>query len=221
MVATFCWYAGQGKCDEIPIHGDGSQETDFVPVDAVVEALVASKGQQEAFRRRDVKGTVFSVKTLAETVCEADRRREYPTLQAEYEFFARMTLPEQRPVREYPLHSSPTGAFQELLHGDEAVFGQLSLCTIAPLETRGGHHHLHKEEWFCVLQGRMALDFYNPDGTYRLTQLLEADRQRFVHVPPPYPHVVRNVGAGEVMFIIMCNEVFDPEDPDTYALALS
>ncbi len=42
-----------------------------------------------------------------------------------------------------------------------------------------------------------------------------------MHVPPPYPHVIRNVGAGEVMFLIMCNEVFDPEDPDTYALALS
>ena len=220
VVATFCWYAAQGRGGEIPMHGDGSQETDYVPVDEVVKALLGARKQREALTKQDVKGKTFSVKGLAETICDPAKRQKYPTLQTEYDFYAGATLPEQKGVRGYPLHSNPTGSFQELLHNDEAVFGQLSLCAIAAQATRGGHHHLHKEEWFCVLKGRMALDFYNPDGTYRLTQLLEGERRRFMHIPPPYPHVVRNIGADEVQFIIMCNEVFDAANPDTYALAL-
>ncbi len=94
---------------------------------------------------------------------------------------------------------------------------------IVPLtfDERGGHYHLHKEEWFCVVEGRMALDFFARSGEYVLTQLLEAEHPRFVHVPPPYYHVVRNVGPGEVKFLIVANEAFDPENPDTHALPVS
>jgi UDP-2-acetamido-2,6-beta-L-arabino-hexul-4-ose reductase len=138
VVATFCWYAANEMCDQIPIHGDGTQKTDFVPVDTVIEALIACKGQQEDYSRQDVKGKVFSVKELADVICDSGKRSKYPALQAEYEFFANTTLPEQKPVRQYPLHSSASGSFQELLHDDEAAFGQLSICTIAPFDVRGG-----------------------------------------------------------------------------------
>ncbi len=218
VVATFCWYAAQGMCDQMPIHGDGSQEIEFVPVDTVVEALIDSSNQQQSYEKREVGGETFSVRKLADVVCDPGRRSKYPCLQAEYEFFARAALPEQKPVGQYPLHSSPTGSFQELLHRDEAVFGQLSICTIAPFCMRGGHYHLRKQEWFCVVKGEMALDFYNRDGSYRLTQLLQASRRQFTHVPPPYPHVVRNIGAEEVQFLVVCNEAFDANDPDTYSL---
>jgi UDP-2-acetamido-2,6-beta-L-arabino-hexul-4-ose reductase len=221
VVATFCWYAAAGRCGELPIHGDGSQVVEFVPVGEVVEILSACLDQVETLRRAEISGREFSVRELGETISDPKKRAAHPALEAQYQSYRRARLIGQNEVRSYPIHSRDSGSFQELLHDDEARFGQLSFCTIAPFDERGGHYHLHKEEWFCVVQGRMALDFFTKSGEYVLTQLLEADHPRFVHVPPPYYHVVRNVGSGEVRFLIVANEVFDPGNPDTHVLPFS
>ncbi len=218
VVATFCFYAANRMNDRITIHGDGSQIIALIPINQAVETLFECLGQKESLNRRDVAGEVFSVRELLDAICDPDRRREYPALQAQYEFYADATLPEQKPVRQYPVHENPAGSFQELLHEDEAAFGQLSICAIAPRSTRGGHYHRHKEEWFCMVTGEMALDFYNPDGTYRLTQLLSAEHRRFVHVPPPYPHAVRNLGSETAEFLLVASEVFDVNNPDTHGI---
>ena len=221
VVATFCWYAAAGRGEELPIHGDGSQVVEFVPVGEVVEILCSSLDQTEPLHREEISGQEFSVRELGETITDPEKRAAHATLEAQVESYRNARLTGQKGVRSYPIHTRESGSFQELLHDDEAVFGQLSVCTIAPRDERGGHYHLHKEEWFCVLQGRMALDFFTRDGDYVLTQLLEAEHPRFVHVPPPYYHVVRNVGHGEVEFLIVANEVFDPNDPDTFVLPVS
>jgi UDP-2-acetamido-2,6-beta-L-arabino-hexul-4-ose reductase len=221
VVATFCWYAAAGRGGELPIHGDGSQTVEFVFVGEVVEVLSSSLEQVEPLRRAEIPGEAFSVRELGETITDPERRAAHPALEAQYESYRNARLTGQKEVRSYPIHSRDSGSFQELLHDDEALFGQLSVCTIAPFDERGGHYHLHKEEWFCVLQGRMALDFFTKSGEYVLTQLLEAEHPRFAHVPPPYYHVVRNVGPEEVKFLIVANEVFDPDDPDTHVLPFS
>ena len=216
VMGTFCWYAAKGLCDQLPIHGDGTQEVEFIPVEEVVNHLIKSIDQYEDLRRDDIRGKVFSVIGLAEVICDPEKLKDYPTLKAEYDFFKNASLPEQKETRPYPVHSSSSGSFHELLHCDEVLFGQLSICTIAPNDERGGHYHHHKEEWFCVIQGRMALDFYTEDGKYVTTQLLEAKHLKFVHIPPPYYHIVRNIGSEEVKFLIVANEVFDSENPDTF-----
>ena len=218
VVATFCWYAATGRRGELPIHGDGSQVVEFVPVGEVVEILSASLDQAEPLHQAEIPGEAFPVRELGETICDAKKRAAHPALEAQFQSYRSARLTGQKEVRSYPIHSRASGSFQELLHGDETTFGQLSICTIAPFDERGGHYHLHKEEWFCVVQGRMALDFFTKAGAYVTTQLLEAEHPRFVHVPPPYYHVVRNIGPEEVRFLIVANEVFDPEKPDTSVL---
>jgi UDP-2-acetamido-2,6-beta-L-arabino-hexul-4-ose reductase len=221
VVATFCWYAAAGRGEDLPIHGDGSQVVEFVPVGEVTDILCATLDQKEPLHRGEIPGEAFSVRELGETITDPAKRAAHAALEAQVASYRKARLTGQKEVRSYPIHSRKSGSFQELLHDDETVFGQLSLCTIAPRDERGGHYHLHKEEWFCVLQGRMALDFFTRDGEYVLTQLLESDHPRFVHVPPPYYHVVRNVGPGEVKFLIVANEVFDPENPDTFVLPVT
>jgi UDP-2-acetamido-2,6-beta-L-arabino-hexul-4-ose reductase len=218
VVATFCWYAALGRSEELPIHGDGSQVVEFVPVGEVIEILGACLDQVKPLHRAEIPGEAFSVRELGETICDAKKRAAHPALEAQYQSYRSARLTGQKEVCSYPIHSRASGSFQELLHDDETAFGQLSICTIAPFDERGGHYHLHKEEWFCVLQGRMALDFFTKAGEYVITQLLEAEHPRFVHVPPPYYHVVRNIGPEEVKFLIVANEVFDPENPDTFVL---
>ena len=220
-VATFCWYVAADRGGELPIHGDGSQVVEFVPVGEVVEILTASIEQEEPLRHSQIRGEAFSVRELGETIRDPQKRAAYPALDAQCESYRNARLIGQKAVRSYPIHSRSSGSFQELLHDDETTFGQLSICSIAPFDERGGHYHLHKEEWFCVVQGRIALDFFTQGGDYVVTQLLDAEHPQFVHIPPPYYHVVRNIGPEEVKFLIVANEVFDPKDPDTYVLPFS
>jgi UDP-2-acetamido-2,6-beta-L-arabino-hexul-4-ose reductase len=218
VVATFCWLAANNMTERIAIHGDGSQKIALIPIYQAVDALLACLGQKQSLEQRAIAGEPLALRELADVIRDPERRRQYPLLDAQYEFYADATLPEQKLVRQYPVHANAAGSFQELLHEDEAVFGQLSICAIAPFSRRGGHYHRHKEEWFCMVRGEIALDFYNPDGTYRLTQLLSAEHRRFVHVPPPYPHAVRNLGSETAEFLLVANEVFDVNDPDTHSL---
>lgn len=216
VVATFCWHEANGMGSKMPMLGDGRQKTDYIPINKVTDRLVSSQSLDSDFERIDVSGDIFSVRELAKIIHEQKKRKKYPTLQAEWEFFAKPESLPQKPVRAYPIHKVDSGSFQELVRGDEAEFGQLSLCTIEVANQRGGHYHTRKEEWFCVVQGKMALDFYTQETEYLQTQLLTAEAPRFIHIPPGYLHVVRNVGNDVVKFLIVCNEKFDPDNADTY-----
>jgi UDP-2-acetamido-2,6-beta-L-arabino-hexul-4-ose reductase len=216
VIATFCWYEASGLGDRMPIIGDGSQKADYVPIDSVIETLVHSISFADPLNRIDVTGETFSVRQLADIIHDPEKRKQHPALEASQLFFSNpQGLPQKR-VKGYPVHKNASGSFQELLHEAEVTFGQLSICTIEVGHERGGHYHTRKEEWFCVVQGRMAIDFYTPHGEYLQTQLLTADSQRFVHIPAMYLHSVRNVGSDQVKFLIVCNEKFDPADADTH-----
>ena len=74
VVATFCWYAAAGRGGELPIHGDGSQVVEFVPVGEVVEILCSSLDQAEPLRRGEIPGQAFSVRELGETITDPEKR---------------------------------------------------------------------------------------------------------------------------------------------------
>ncbi len=37
-----------------------------------------------------------------------------------------------------------------------------------------------------------------------------------VKITPGTVHAIKNVGQGEMVLIVYANEIFDPDDPDTY-----
>ena len=43
---------------------------------------------------------------------------------------------------------------------------------------------------------------------------------RVVDIPPGYTHSIENVGEGELVTLFWASEVFDPERPDTQAMAV-
>jgi UDP-2-acetamido-2,6-beta-L-arabino-hexul-4-ose reductase len=115
----------------------------------------------------------------------------------------------------YPLHQSDTGAFQELAHATDIEFGQLSLLTVAPRRTRGGHYHTHKREWFCCLHGRcyiVATDIRT--GQQRSITLCD-DNREFVIVNPYEAHTILNPHDQECELLIICNEEYNVENTDT------
>ncbi len=115
----------------------------------------------------------------------------------------------------YPLHENDTGSFQELAHASDVEFGQLSLLTVAPRRTRGGHYHTCKKEWFCCLHGRCYIVCTDVRTGKQRSIVLDEHSKEFVIVNPYEAHIILNPHDRECELLIICNEEYDPENPDT------
>ena len=115
----------------------------------------------------------------------------------------------------YPLHQNDTGSFQELAHASDVELGQLSLLTITPRRTRGGHYHTRKKEWFCCLHGRCYIVATDVRTGQQRSITLKDDNREFVIVNPYEEHTVLNPHDQECELLIICNEEYDPDDTDT------
>lgn len=116
----------------------------------------------------------------------------------------------------YPLHLNDTGSFQELAHASNGIeFGQLSLLTVAPRRTRGGHYHTHKKEWFCCLRGQCCIVATEVGTGQWRSLVLSADKREFIAINPYEAHTVLNNSDQECELLVICDKVYDPENPDT------
>ena len=115
----------------------------------------------------------------------------------------------------YPLHQNETGSFQELAHASDVEFGQLSLLTVAPRRTRGGHYHTHKREWFCCLHGRCYIIATDVRTGEQRSVILEDSNREFRIVNPYEAHVVLNPSDRECDLLVISSEEYDLEDTDT------
>jgi len=114
----------------------------------------------------------------------------------------------------YPVHESPTGAFQELARKKDITFGQLSYLVIKPNCSRGNHYHKRKEEWFCCLHGKCELILTDARNNESRNMILDRE---FVKINPFENHVLRNLSEEEACeVLIIISEEFDPNNPDTY-----
>jgi len=115
----------------------------------------------------------------------------------------------------YPLHQNETGSFQELAHASEVEFGQLSMLTVKPGCSRGGHYHTHKKEWFCCMHGECYLVTTSTNNEQQRGIALSEASRKFVLVEPYEVHTIMNTHNHECELLIICSEEFDPDNPDT------
>ena len=106
------------------------------------------------------------------------------------------------------------GNFVELMHTDD--FGQVSSSIVLPGITRGNHYHHTKMEKFIVVKGKAKINFRRIDETKITSYEVNGDSITIVTIPPGYTHNIQNVGEEDVVYILWCNEKFDPQHPDTY-----
>jgi UDP-2-acetamido-2,6-beta-L-arabino-hexul-4-ose reductase len=95
--------------------------------------------------------------------------------------------------------------------------GQSFMSTTFPGITRGNHFHLGKVERFLVLQGEAII---------RIRKILtdKVDEFRvsgaspsFVDIPSLHTHSIENVGKENLLTFFWTNELFNAENPDTFA----
>src|SRR3989344_4792119 len=96
--------------------------------------------------------------------------------------------------------------------------GQVSYSTTKKRGiVRGNHYHTHKIELFCVIEGEAKIRLRNRETNEVKEYLVSGEKPEIVEMTPNWTHNIENVGEGEMKLLILANEIFDPEHPDTFA----
>lgn len=116
-------------------------------------------------------------------------------------------------------HEDPRGRFVEMLKTPTS--GQFSYFTAHPGVTRGGHYHHSKTEKFLVIKGKALFKFRNIITNEYYELITTGDNPQVVDTATGWTHDITNIGDDEMIVMLWANEIFDPNNPDTYASPLN
>ena len=126
-------------------------------------------------------------------------------------------LPYEKTSFALKMNVDERGSFTELVHTLNA--GQVSINISKPGITKGQHWHNTKFEQFIVVKGHGLIQQRNlndPDGKV-LEWEVSGDKIEAVHMLPGYTHNIINLSDTEDLVTVMyCNEIFNPNKPDTF-----
>ena len=236
-VATFC----NAFANDLPCTvNDPSVELELLYIDDLVDEMIcALQGKEhhcefdgvETVLREDghyCAATVTHKVTLGEIVellkSFADQPRTLMIPEIPAGSFAKKLystylsyLPYEKAAFDLKMNVDERGSFTELVHTLSS--GQVSINISKPGITKGQHWHNTKFEQFIVVAGHGLIQQRNlndPEGKV-LEWEVSGDKIQAVHMLPGYTHNIINLSETEDLVTVMyCNEVFNPERPDTF-----
>ena len=124
-------------------------------------------------------------------------------------------LPKEKVAFPLKMNVDDRGSFTELVHTLNA--GQVSINISKPGITKGQHWHNTKWEFFIVVAGHGLIQ-ERKLGTDEVIEFeVSGDNIQCIHMLPGYTHNIINLSETENLVTVMyCNEIFDPNKPDTY-----
>lgn len=234
-IATFC----NNIANDLPIKvNDPSVELEVLYIDDLVEEMIlALKGQEHrcefnalvvlpSSEGRYCYCPVTHRVTLGEIVDLLYRFREIPqTLmipEIPADSFAKRLLstylsylPKEKAVFDLKMNTDQRGSFTELVHTLNC--GQVSINIIKPGITKGQHWHHTKWEQFIVVSGHGLIQMRKEGSDEIIEYEVSGDRIQSVIMLPGYTHNIINLSdSRDLVTVMYCNEIFDPERPDTY-----
>ena len=236
-VATFC----NAFANDLPYTvNDPSVELELLYIDDLVDEMISAlKGEEhhcefegvETVLREDGRycaATVTHKVTLGEIVellkSFADQPRTLMIPEIPSGSFAKKLystylsyLPYEKAAFDLKMNVDERGSFTELVH--TLSCGQVSINISKPGITKGQHWHNTKFEQFIVVAGHGLIQQRNlndPEGKV-LEWDVDGSRIQAVHMLPGYTHNIINLSETEDLVTVMyCNEVFNPDKPDTF-----
>ena len=220
-VATFCHNISQG----LPIQiNDPNAQINLVYIDDVITSfLMVLDGQleQSGFVEIEQQYRVSVGELAGQIKAFKDSRDNLITedvgsglVRALYSTYVSYLEPKQFSYT-VPKYGDERGVFVEMLKTKGA--GQFSFFTAHPGITRGGHYHHSKTEKFLVIKGKACFRFRHmfTDEFYELNT--DGEQPEIVETVTGWTHDITNVGDDEMVVMLWANEIFDRENPDTYA----
>lgn len=124
-------------------------------------------------------------------------------------------LPKEKAIFDLKMNEDPRGSFTELVHTLNC--GQVSINISKPGITKGQHWHNSKWEQFIVVSGHGLIQMRKEGSDEVIEYEVSGDRIQSVIMLPGYTHNIINLSQTEDLVTVMyCNEVFNPERSDTY-----
>lgn len=124
-------------------------------------------------------------------------------------------LPKEKAIFDLKMNEDQRGSFTELVHTLNC--GQVSINISKPGITKGQHWHNSKWEQFIVVSGHGLIQMRKEGSDEVIEYEVSGDRIQSVIMLPGYTHNIINLSHTEDLVTVMyCNEVFNPERPDTY-----
>jgi UDP-2-acetamido-2,6-beta-L-arabino-hexul-4-ose reductase len=108
------------------------------------------------------------------------------------------------------------GKLIEIFKFHEPAVGQIFYSTTKPGIVRGNHYHLRKKEYFCVIEGKAKIRLRNRNNNEIEESDVSGDAPEIIEMKINWTHNIQNVGNGEMKLLVWANEVFNPDDPDTF-----
>lgn len=124
-------------------------------------------------------------------------------------------LPTDKFAYSLKMNCDERGSFTELVHTEDC--GQVSINISRPGITKGQHWHNSKWELFIVVQGHGLIQERNINTGEIVEFEVSGDKIEAVHMIPGWTHNIINLSETENLVTVMtCNEVFNPNHPDTF-----
>lgn len=124
-------------------------------------------------------------------------------------------LPKEKFKYDLQMNADDRGSFTELLHTQDC--GQVSINISKPGITKGQHWHNSKWEIFIVVAGHGLIQERNINTGELVEFEVSGDKIEAVYMIPGWTHNIINLSETEnLMTVMICNEVFDKERPDTF-----
>ena len=234
-VSTFCWAVAN---DEEFYVNDRSTELELLYIDDLVEGMFDLLEGKEVHCEFDGVDTVIAPEgryccvpvthkvTLGEIVDLLEAFKQQPSTlmmpkMPEGSFAKKLYslyltyLPAEKFKYPLKMNVDDRGSFTELVHTTDC--GQVSINISKPGITKGQHWHNSKWELFIVVAGHGLIQERNIHTGETVEFEVSGDKIEAVHMVPGWTHNIINLSETENLVTVMtCNEIFNPERPDTF-----
>ena len=216
FVATFAHRVVAGEAPEVADRG-----VYLLHVQDAAQTFLEALSDEASGRVRP-QGTTTSVSTVLAILreqFEVYRHGDIPALPSRLHVNLFNTLRAAMFPAFYPMplirHADARGGLVEAVraHGSE---GQTFVSTTVPGVTRGQHFHLRKVERFVVVGGRARISLRKVLSDEVIHFDVDGRSPAIIDMPTGWTHCITNTGDGELTTLFWTNELFDPQDTDTY-----
>lgn len=234
-VSTFCWAIANDQPFTV---NDRSTELELLYIDDLVDGMLDLLEGKEQHCEFDGVETVPNENgrycyvpgshkvTLGEIVDLLQQFKEQPTTlmmpkMPENSFAKKLYslyltyLPVDKFKYALKMNVDDRGSFTELLHTRDC--GQVSINISKPGIIKGQHWHNSKWELFIVVAGHGLIQERNINTGEMVEFEVSGEKIEAVHMIPGWTHNIINLSDTENLVTVMtCNEIFNPERPDTF-----
>lgn len=234
-VATFCY----NIANDLPIQvNDPNVDMELLYIDDLVEEMICALKGEEHHCEFDGVDTVFTTdgRYCAASISHhvklgeivellykfADMPKTLTIPEIPTDSFAKRLfstylsyLPKEKAIFDLKMNCDARGSFTELVHTLNC--GQVSINISKPGITKGEHWHHTKWEQFIVVSGHGLIQL-RKEGTDEVIEYeVSGEKIQSVIMLPGYTHNIINLSDTQDLVTVMyCNEIFDPDKPDTY-----